>query len=687
MKNLFNKISRNKSKEQTAIQAVSLNAPGSEEVGGAPQPIQVVAEETPAQPVSSKPEREKGSFGRFVLAAFLNLSGYGIGYFASGKKKAGLIAAGGTVAILAATALLAGSGTNLLFLLILLVWVFVHVILGGILASRPGVRFNARPAIGALLAIGFGALIVECGLVVGMRVIGTSSEAAGKESYQQEEYKKASGQYGLATALYRLTWYEGIDQANLYRKVSSMVINLEKLVDTGKYSDVPAKVEALVTLEPRMATTAHTLGIEAVLASTTQKIAASDHAGAVDEFSFGIANYSMAENLSEAQKAYYDELILWAGSLMEAGNYSDAVAAYQRADTEIPKIVKEHDEFAALFGEACLKLAEQQESSGDFASALGLLTEFQKNFPGSSVEMDVLLRFPALYLKSAQQQMTEKQYGDAVENYEHLIADFPNSDEAVIANGEIASAYIGYGDDLATIGNDTEALEVYTKALALDIPDADRERITLALGTLMMNAGKELTTQKQYIEAEKTLNDAKTYSQDETLLEEIDAALAQALGALAEDTGTQGMKVFDEAVTNACDGKPATSAAVNYLLTEPGKAVSCDTYNALPISLIAETPGELRYVVTFSTSSKRIDTCQYRNSNGSKTFFLYREIPTETITLRSADTGAVYVSKTFSGGTPITCPDSYMFYGSTATEYGSAVDQTEVSNWLLQVIK
>ena len=687
MKNLLSKISHKNEKDPKETQALPQEAPAVEEGKGAPQLIQVVAEETPAQPVSSKPAREKGSFGRFVLAAFLNLSGYGIGYFASGKKKAGLIAAGGTLAILAATALLAGSGTNLLFLLILLVWVLVHVILGGILAGRRGERLVTRPAIGALIAIGIGVLIVECGLVVGMRVIGTSSEAAGKESYQQEEYKKASGQYGLATVLYRLTWYEGIDQANHYRKVSSMVINLENLVETGKYSDVPAKVETLVTLEPRMATTAHTLGIEAVLASTTQKIAASDHASAVDEFSFGIANYSMAENLSEAQKAYYDELILWAGTLMEAGSYSDAVAAYQRADTEIPKIVKEHNEFAALFGEACLKLAEQQESSGDFASALGLLTEFQKNYPGSSVEMDVLLRFPALYLKSAQQQMTEKQYGDAVENYEHLIADFPNSDEAVIANGEIASAYIGYGDDLATIGNDTEALEVYTKALALDIPDADRERITLALGTLMMNAGKELTTQKQYIEAEKTLNDAKTYSQDETLLEEIDAALAQALGALANDTGEQGMQVFDEAVTNACVGQPATSEAVNYLTNETGKAVSCVDYNTLPSSVIAKTPGELRYVVTFSTGSKKIDSCKYHAASGWYTFDLYRVQYTETVTLRYADSGAVYTSKTFLGGTPMTCPDSYYFSDFTATEYGAAVDQTEVSNWLLQVIK
>jgi hypothetical protein len=167
---------------------------------------------------------------------------------------------------------------------------------------------------------------------------------------------------------------------------------------------------------------------------------------------------------------------------------------------------------------------------------------------------------------------------------------------------------------------------------------------------------------------------------------ELDAAITAAIESLADDTGAQGQTVMDEAVVQACQAKPSVYDSVNYFTDEAGKALVCDSSGSLPSDLYASTPGELRYVVTFDSSSSTIQSCPYYlTSGGSAT--IYRIRYSETVTIRYADTGKVYSSKTFYGGSPETCPYSHYFYGSTDYFYGSAVSDTEVDDWLSSVIK
>jgi tetratricopeptide (TPR) repeat protein len=627
-----------------------------------------------------------GSFLKAITAAFLNLNGFGLGYFWSKGKIFGLVEIGGTALILTAAFFFQNMENKLFWLLGLLGWVLAHAVWGAIRAAKPEHQFGLQPSLGVLLLVGIGALVIEGGLFAVIRAVGNVSRDAGAVAYQQEDFKIASSRYGLADAMYRLTFSDEIDGTTYYHGVSKLVVEIRGLIDSGNYADVPDKVDSLIDKDPDLTVFAHDLGIEAILGLTADLEKAGDFEGAADQFKFAMTAYPRAESYEDAQNAYYDELIRWGGSLMEAKNYKDAVTTYRRADIELSMIVHQHSDFVSLVGQAYIKLAEQQETSKEYESAIASLQEFQNYYPASSLDSTVRKKYPVLYLKLAQQQLDNKEFGKAVENYELVISAYPTSTQAETAKGEVAEAYLGYGDELAKAGDNEGAYDVYKKALALDIPEEDRARVILALGSILLEIGKDQTSQGLYIEAVASLNEGKSYTTDETLTGDLNAAITAAIEALADDTGTQGQQVMDEAVANACAGIPATSEAVNYYTSEAGKALECDYSSSLPSGLVASTPGELRFVVSFDSGSSTISSCPY-NLVGGGYATLYRIMYSETVTIRYADTGKLYTTKTFYGGSPGSCPYSYYFYGNSGSLYGSAVDQTEVTNWLNSVIK
>ena len=627
-----------------------------------------------------------GSIWKALTAALLNLNGFGLGYFWSKGKSLGLIEISGTVVILIAAFFFQNVENKLFWLLGLLGWVLAHAVWGAIRVTKPNLQFGVQPAMGVLLLVGIGAFVIEGGLFAIMRAVGNASQDAGSAAYQQEDFKKATSQYGLADAMYRLTFSDEIEGTTFYHGVSQLVVEIRGMIDDGNYADVADKVATLINKDPDLTAFGHDLGLEAILKLTAEMEDAGDYEGAAAQYSFAMKTYPQAKDYEDAQAAYYDALIAWAGTLTAESKFDEAITVYKRADSELAMIVDKHRDFVSLVGNAYLDLAEQQEKASEFSNAIATLREFQNEYPASSLDGEARGRYPELYLQLARQQMKEERFSGAVENYEHLISTYPNSTQAAEAGDEIAEAYLGYGDELATAGDNEGAYDVYKKALELDIPDEDRARVTLALGSILLEIGKDQTSQGLYIEAVLSLTEGKTYSADETLIADLDAAITAAIEALADDTGEQGQTVMDEAVAQACQAKPSIYDSVNYFTDEPGKALVCDSSGYLPSGLYASTPGELRFVVTFDSATSTIESCPYYlTSGGSAT--IYRMRYSETVTIRYADTGKVYSSKTFYGSSPKTCPYSHYFYGSTDYFYGSDVSYTEVNDWLSSVIK
>ncbi len=638
-----------------------------------------------AQPMY-KPRPGSGSFLKSLTAAFLNLNGFGLGYFWSKGKTLSLIEIGGTAAILAAAFFFQTMENKLFWLLGLLAWVLAHAVWGAIRAAKPEHQFGLQPSLGVLLLVGIGALVIEGGLFAVMRAVGNVSQEAGAVAYQEEDFKTSANRYGLADAMYRLTFSDEMDGTTYYRGVSKLVVEIRKMIDEGEYAGVPDKVAELIKKDSDLTAFAHDLGLEAIMGLAAQLESDKDYEGAADQYKFGLANYKSSDNIADAQDAYYEDLMTWAGELTAADKFKEAIVVYIRADDELAMVADKDKQFIPLIANAYLDLAEQQEKDKEFSEAIASLREFQNKYPATSFDSEVRGRYPELYLQLARQQLKEEKYAGAVESYEILISSYANSSQAEDAKGEIAEAYLGYGDELAAEGNNEDAYDIYKKALALDIPEEDRARVETALGTILLNIGKDQTDDNLYIEAILTLTEAKTYAADETLIADIDAAFTDAVEQLAGDTGDQGDTVMDEAVTQACQAKASIYDSVNFFTDEAGKAMVCDDSGYLPSGLYASTPGELRYVVTFDTATATIESCPYYlTSGGSAT--IYRMRYSETVTIRYADTGKVYTTKTFYGGSPETCPYSHYFYGNTDYFYGSDVDYDEVDDWLSSVIK
>jgi tetratricopeptide (TPR) repeat protein len=635
-----------------------------------------------------QPQKQRSpAFGKFAAAALLNLNGFGLGHFWLGNKIHGLVEIAGTVIILAASIFLQNTENVVLWLSLLAGWVIFHAILGGLKANNPESNFGIQPTVGILILIGVGVFVIEGGLFAAMRAVGGSSERAGAVSYRQQDYKKAASQYGLAEVMYKLTYSKEAGTADYYNEVSRLVVDIQKLISAEKYTDVAEKVETLIQKEPGLIVTGHNLGLQAAMAIAAQQTGVGDFAKAADTYSYALNHYSRAKDYAAAQNAFYDELLAWAAKLASEENYEDALVVYKRVQNELPILVT-WSEFVPLVGKTYIDFSSQLSDSEQYQDAIDKLEEFQASYPSSTLEGTIRNKYPDLYLELARQQLKNKDYANAVSNYEYLMSAYSTTAQSSVAFKEIVDAYVGYGDSLAESGNNQGAYDIYKKALAANISESDRARVTLALGKILLNIGKDQIAQKLYLQAELSLKEAEGYAQDETLKQEIADAIVLAISSLAGDSGEQGSGVIYETVTSACAGQAATSDAVAYFTDRAGKARSCSG-ETLPSSITAQVPGELKYVVTYSYGTSNTGSCPYTiisGGGGSATLYLSRR--TETVTVRLAKTGAVYSTKTFSGGSPGSCPYYHYFsYSRVDYQYGSSVSEAEVSNWLTSIIK
>jgi tetratricopeptide (TPR) repeat protein len=487
-----------------------------------------------------------------------------------------------------------------------------------------------------------------------------------------------------------LTFSEEAFVADQRGSASRLVVEIRRLINDEKYESIPDKVEELVGMEPAIIVTGHDLGMEAALSKAEKEIAAGKFGNAEDIYEEAILTYYRSGKIDDAKVVFYQMMVDWAGQLREEANYQSAMTVYKRILAELDTVEKSDPEFVRLIGQNYMDLADQYSDKANYQAALETLLEFTGQYPTANFTSALRARFPDIYLRLARQQLEGKEYADAATNFETVMANYPGTMYAANAKAEIVDAYLGLGDQLAEDGKDQEAYDVYMKAIALNISDAEKARVSLALGGILLNIAKDQLSMGDYIDAELSLREAKGYAQDEDLKSEISNTLNVVITSLADNTGNQGQQVLSEAVANACSGQKATSDAVNFHRDQDGKAMSCTATFTLPPDLVASTPGELRYVVTVESGTEELAACsrRYYSYYGSFSYTLYRARYRKTVTIRSAESGDVYESRSFYGSYPGSCPYSYYFstFGKTYL-YGGQVNDDEITNWLEWKIK
>lgn len=632
-----------------------------------------------------QPPKQTGGFVKFLAAFFLNLNGFGVGYFWMKSTVMAIVELVGTVAILTLTCFFLNADNLILFLLLLLGWWLAHAVIGGFFAAKKE-GFAVQPSAGILILIAFGIFVIEGGLFMGLRAIGANSADAGAVAYKAHEFEASAQKYGTASVMYKMTFSKESESTDYYREVSLMVVGIEEAIDEENYDAVPDKVAELIKMEPMLTVTGHDLGLEAAMAKAALQVDDGKYSEAADTYGEAIKSYYRSKNIDDAKEEYYQVMLALGEQLRGEEKYADALDVYTKMSNDLG-ISSDDAELITAIGQTYLDLSDQLFEAKDYQGALDTLTDYANyQYFDYAFESEMQSRYPDIYLELARQQMTDKDYEAAVTSYEMVIDQYASSSQAKEAKSEIAEAYISYGDEMVASGEDQAALDAYTKALALNISQSDKDRINSAMAGILLNIGNDQIDQQLYMEAEATLKEANKYTASEDVMANIEAAMELALSSLAADTGTQGKQVLADAKQTACNGEAAASGSVNYFKDQAGKALSCSSGTSIPSNLIASTPGEFRYVVSSSTGSSTVQTCTYYLYSGGKAY-IKRVTSTQTITVRSADTGRTYSSKTFYGGTPGACPTYHYFSSTTDYIYGSSPSSTEITQWLTAVIK
>ncbi len=156
------------------------------------------------------------------------------------------------------------------------------------------------------------------------------------------------------------------------------------------------------------------------------------------------------------------------------------------------------------------------------------------------------------------------------------------------------------------------------------------------------------------------------------------------IGSLADDSGTDGAIVMEQARLYACGGELVDHPAVDFFSDLQGKALTCSNYTSsfIPFEMMADTPGSLRYVINYEDVNRRVQSCSYNNG-----YTLERWQYGAVITVKYVTTGEEFAKKTFYGRQPFSCPYERWFSMQTELEWGGIVEDVDIQVWLSKVLK
>ena len=375
--------------------------------------------------------------------------------------------------------------------------------------------------------------------------------------------------------------------------------------------------------------------------------------------------------------------------------WSSAYADYQTYLQKYPQgqFLTEVRQGAA---QSLLGWAEEQRKNGDYSESVNHLLTILDEFGDTPSNGDAKFMLASVYLEWGKYLQDQKSYSEADEKYQKAVETDPDSQSAsgpaTQARTALPILYQAWGQSLIQQQRFSEAVDRFGKAInvskAEDVPA--RQDV---LSQAYLQWAEDLRGAEDFLSALDRIELAKNSAASNATKANIDARRAETLTAFSQSDGTQARQIMDETVKALClDGKPAQSPII---------AMDSNTVRAYPLltalygsvnrsdlvlsdQVAAQTPGSFHYAVCLRGDERQIQYCPYTGGYHIERWQYYWSVK-----LQDVGSGKVYKQTEIAGGTPATCPGSYLFTRGITTEtfYGSAPKDGDLDAWLSKVLK
>ena len=324
-----------------------------------------------------------------------------------------------------------------------------------------------------------------------------------------------------------------------------------------------------------------------------------------------------------------------------------------------------------------LHQAETSYAAADYAAVIQAYTELAQEDATYFSEDELHLKLSQLYAEWAQNQRDNGAYEQAVNIYGLLQSDYADTAAGKTALEELPYVQLAWVDDLAYNDQFDQSLQELERMRSIYpyAPLADH----IAERYLEFNLlwGQSLYDHQQYSAAMQKYNDARRYmySYDQAAINRALNGYQQALTALSNDNGTDGLQVLSQALQQVCKGLAPLSPAVGLSSELPLLGLTCspDLFD-LPTVRKADRPGRLRFVVIVEKGEQVVGEC---NQGG---VMVQRKQIWLDVSLRNATTARLTASKRFLGDLPADCSS----LSQNKTEIAGSLPEA-IMTWIEQI--
>lgn len=632
------------------------------------------------------------------VVALLNLTGLGLGYLYIKRWLRWLVHFLLTVGLIATPFLTDGAALPELWAVIIGLWL-LWMAFDGWWQSRRLVRATPAGTIGRAwlpLALSATLLVLVMGGLGGYLALGQREFTAGVAAYEEADCRTAMQHFNNVTTFYALTLSPNVDAADAHVVECSLLVFGENIRQQEEYADAIASYKAYLHLYPESALFAFA---QDSLAETydgwaAQLRQAEDYQTAIEKYQVVMSDYPETDAGAQATTLAAETYAEWAAQLQEEGEYAEAIEKQRVILNEYPD-TPDGEEAATLAAETYVEWAANLREDGEYEKAIEKYQTVLGEYPDAPAAADLGEAVADTYAEWAAQLREAGDYKETIEKYEIILDEYPDAPAATGLEETVAQTYAEWATQLRERTAYSAAIGKYRIILS-DYPNTrPANTAQVEIGQTYNELGAQLTSQREYGEAMDRFTQAKEATDDPDVIAAAEEGYAEALWGLSQDTAAKGRAVMEQALSEVCDGDPATSPAIGLAEDEPGKALICGSVGfSLPADLKAAKPGHFRYAVSVDKSSTTVQRCNYSSIGCSGWWCptvgtVVRKKHWWRVSVRDTLTGRVVGERSFYGSQPSACPSttSFSFQGQESSQFGGYPSTDPIISWLQGIVR
>lgn len=305
------------------------------------------------------------------------------------------------------------------------------------------------------------------------------------------------------------------------------------------------------------------------------------------------------------------------------------------------------------------------------------------------------LELAQTYFSWGKNLQKENNFDLAKTKFEDAISTDPNSSSAnsitAQTRAHLPSFHRAWGETLILHGNYSEAIGHYRTSVELAAPE-DIESAKIELAQAYLQWASALRKKEDFNQALDKIELAHASSDADESRTSADAERSNTLDLFSKSKGSQAKKIISDVTKTICEqGKPAKVPPILGVLDEKRLTISGVDMN-WSSSLIAQAPGNLRFVTCIKVNEKKMQTCPY-SLHGYFWEFPTHEIIriryTWDISIFRAVDGFRATGRTFYGSDPEGCPrtHSFPFLEFAHYHYGQKPSMDSIEAWLASLLR